>query len=52
MNPDCNYLENIEATTFKLFRKSVISNILNTDMSKHFDLLKKFDKKILKLEKN
>ena len=48
LTPNCNFLENMEISTFKTFRKNVISNIINTDMSKHFDLLKKFDKKFCK----
>lgn len=50
--PNCNYLENMEISIFKMFRKNVISNIINTDMSKHFDLIKKFDKKICKKNEN
>ena len=52
MDPESNFLENLETATFISFRKNVISNIINTDMSKHFNLLKKFDKNILEKKKN
>eukprot|EP00828_Plagiopyla_frontata_P042444 TRINITY_DN6330_c0_g1_i2.p1 TRINITY_DN6330_c0_g1~~TRINITY_DN6330_c0_g1_i2.p1 ORF type:complete len:349 (-),score=60.56 TRINITY_DN6330_c0_g1_i2:192-1238(-) len=52
MDSENNFLENLETATFIAFRKNVISNIINTDMSKHFNLLKKFDKKILEKKKN
>ena len=52
MDPENNFLENLETATFISFRKNVISNIINTDMSKHFNLLRKFEKKILSKKKN
>ena len=42
MIPENNFLENLETATFIALRKNVISNIINTDMSKHFLLMRKF----------
>ncbi|CAD8122639.1 unnamed protein product [Paramecium sonneborni] len=42
-NPQCNILINLNQQQFRNFRKGLISNILSTDMSEHFTLLKDFE---------
>ncbi len=46
MNEKYNILEKISDGLYLNFRKFVVSNILSTDMKKHFDLLKKFETRL------
>ncbi len=46
MNEKYNILENISDGLYLNFRKFVVSNILSTDMKKHFELLKKFETRL------
>ena len=50
--PELNFLSNISNAMFKLLRTYLISNILATDMKKHFDLLKQFQLKFPKWIEN
>lgn len=42
-NSKYNILENVSEQDYKLIRKRMISNILHTDIKKHFDLIKDFE---------
>lgn len=50
--PELNFLSNISNADFKYCRNFLISNILATDMKKHFDLLKQFQLKFPKWMEN
>lgn len=45
MEEDFNILSNFTAENFKYIRKIIISNILHTDMKKHFESLNGFEAK-------
>ncbi|CDW73305.1 iesterase family member [Stylonychia lemnae] len=48
MRPENNFLEQLDITQQKIFRKRMIESILATDMAKHFDKLKAFQQCIQK----
>ena len=50
--PELNFLTNISNSLFKTLRSELISNILATDMKRHFDLLKSFQLKYPKWMEN
>ena len=50
--PELNFLSNISNSLFKTVRSNIISNILATDMKRHFDLLKSFQLKYPKWMEN
>lgn len=50
--PELNFLSNIANETFKTVRNYLISNILATDMKRHFELLKSFQLKYPKWMEN
>lgn len=41
----CNFIDSIENSQKTQLRKFLISNILNTDVKEHFNVLKKFEEK-------
>ena len=42
---DCNIFINLQDIAFRKYRKFIISNVLNTDMKKHFELIHKIETK-------
>ena len=49
-NEECNFLEDLDDNDYKEFRKFVISNILYTDMKRHFTLKTDLDIQIKELK--
>ena len=47
-----NILENISESTFTTVRKAIISNILHTDMKKHFAIIKDFEFQTKEIKEN
>ena len=47
-----NILGHFDSEYFKYIRKFIISNILYTDMKKHFQLLKDFEMKLTQLKED
>ena len=44
--PDCNFLQTLDNSQYKLFRNLVVEMVLATDLSHHFSILSKFKKRV------
>lgn len=52
LQPENNFVENLDATEFKRLRYIVVEAILATDLKRHFELVMELDQKVRFIFKN